>query len=481
LPEHGACCLGSLNLSEFVSNKEFDYFEFRKAVRIAVGGLNEVLDEGLGLHALQEQRDMARDYRNIGLGYMGIGDMFIKMKIAYGSKESKQILDDIGSVMFREAVLASRELAVKYKPFPKYEEAVYDSDIIKDHFTESEIEWLKEGGIRNCSLLSIAPTGSIGTMLDITTGIEPAFAWSYKRKTESLHKEQDVYYTVWTGIAKRYMEENKVDYLPDYFVSSADINWKDRVDIQSIAQKHIDTAISSTVNLPNETTQEEIEQLYLYAWKKKLKGVTIYRDGCKRSGILITDAPKEDVDTSLTLEQLPWGTTLASSHDLIGRKRKLMTGCGSLHCQAFFDPTTGRCMEIFLSKGGSGGCLSMQNSLSRMVSLALRTGADFDVVIDQLKSTTACPSYAIRSATKRDTSKGNACPTAVGNAMIEMQEEIFDLLGVTEEEVYEVHTETKEEHKVETNRKPKCPECDGELRFEGGCQTCMNCAWTKCE
>ena len=171
---------------------------------------------------------------------------------------------------------------------------------------------------------------------------------------------------------------------------------------------------------------------------------------------------------------------------MIGRKRKIMSGCGAIHVQAWFDPIYGRCMEVFLAKGSSGGCNSFMLGLSRMTSMALRTGANFDSVIDQLNSTPTCPSYAVRSATKKDTSKGNCCPTALGNALKDMQQEVFDLLGTDEESVYpiKVEKEINEVHhsKKETEyQKVKCPKCGGELRFEGGCNSCVDCGHTKCD
>ena len=487
LPKHGACNLASLNLSEFVNKpftdeSYFDYESFSEAVKIAIRGLDEVLDENMNNHPLKEQREMAYNYRNVGLGIMGLADCLIKLGITYGDIESITLMDNIMHVMFASSVIASVNLAKVKGAFSKYNPKLLDSTIIKNHFTNEQLDEIGATtyGLRNCSLLSIAPTGSLGTMLNISTGCEPIFAMSYTRKTESLNNNQDKYYKVYTGIAKEYIDKFGGE-LPDYFVESKDINWKDRVDMQSILQKHVDTAISSTINLPNEITVDEIETLYLYAWEKKLKGITIFRDGCKRVGILSTSSHDEDdenVNSAITsMNDLPRGYIVKADDNCIGKKRTLVTGCGTLHCEAFFDPATGDLLETYFSKGSSGGCNNFMVGLSRMISLSARGGVDIYSIVDQLKSSGTCPSYAVRRATKRDTSKGSCCPVAIGNALIDMYEELQNELGLTEDrEVEETHIEN-----TTANDKPKCPECGEPLIFEGGCNICKSCGWSKCD
>lgn len=485
LPKYGACNLGSINLSEFVcrpftENAYFNETEFKKAVKTAVKALDTVLDENMENHALAEQKNMARNYRNIGLGIMGLHDFLIKLGIVYGSEESRRIIDRVMNVMFRTAVIASADLAREKGPFPKYKDCVLDSEIIKNHFKGSELEeyGIAQNGLRNCSLLSIAPSGSIGTMLNISTGCEPAFQISYQRKTESLMGE-DKYYDVYIKIAQEYMDMFHTKKLPNTFITAGEIDWKDRVDIQSILQKHVDTAISSTVNLKNDISLSEVENLYLYAWEKGLKGVTIYRDGCKRSGILSSgDAEEADLKEEQNTE-LKRGMIIVADDNCVGRKRTLRTGCGTLHCEAFFDAETGELLETYLSKGSSGGCNQFMIGLSRMISLAARGGLDIYSIVDQLQSSGTCPSYAVRTATKRDTSKGSSCPVAVGKALLDMYEELQkELFDDSSEEkpVIEKKQKTKEE-----THSAKCPQCGGNLVFEGGCNTCKDCGWSKCD
>ena len=498
LPKHGACNLGSINLSEFVINPftskaHFDTESFVIAVKIAIRALDAVLDENMKNHPLKEQQEMAINFRNVGLGLMGMHDMFIKLGYTYGDKQSIEFADSLADLMFRTAVIASSELAEKKGAFPKYDSRVLSSEIIRKHFTVDELETLgiKKHGLRNCSLLSVAPAGSIGTMLNISTGCEPLFALYYNRKTDSLNGKE-TYYKVYTGIAKEYIDKHG-DKLPEYFNTSKDIKWKDRVDIQAALQKHIDTAISSTINLPYESTQEEIEQLYLYAWEKGLKGITIFRDGCKRVGILSTNSQNESNDTSTSIEaqtpqDLKRGMIIKADDNCIGKKRTLQTGCGTLHCEAFFDPDTGDLLETYLSKGSSGGCNNFMIGLSRMISLSARAGVDIYSIVDQLKSSGTCPSYAVRTATKHDTSKGSSCPVAVGNALMEMYEDLQgELFEGKEEKPKKKMTRGKREEIKPVDDasninigKLLCPICGEPLQASGGCFSCV-CGYSKCD
>lgn len=297
LPAFGSCNLASINLSEFVKNPftkdaKFDFEGFKEMVRNGVIYLNEILDENMQLHPLIQQREMSRDLRQIGLGIMGLADMFIKLGVAYGSKESLEWIDLVGHELVNEALRQSALLAKEQGSFPNYkEEAVFKSPYLLKNADEDTLAIIKEHGLRNSQLLTIAPTGSISTLIGCSNGVEPIFQISYTRKSESLHNI-DTYYKVFTQIVKDYMDKNNLnaeDPLPEFFVTTTNLHYKDRIDVQSVWQKHIDASISSTVNVPNEFTVEDVEELYIYAWKKGIKGITIYRDGCARSGILISD------------------------------------------------------------------------------------------------------------------------------------------------------------------------------------------------
>lgn len=302
LPSGGSCLLGSINLSEFViqpfyENAMFDINKFKTCVREAVIALNEVLDEGLKLHPLEEQRVSVDKYRQIGLGVMGIGDMLLKMNLRYGEDKSIKLCSLIAKTMLNESVKQSALLAKEYGPFKEYkEEAIFKSKFFIKNLDEDVKELVKTYGIRNSQLLTIPPTGSISTMLGISGGIEPIFNLSYIRKTESLHDE-DVYYKVYTPIVKEYMDLNNITDekdLPDIFVTAMNLDYSERIKMQQAWQQYIDASISSTINLPYETTVEDVYEIYMKAWKANLKGITIYRDGCKRGAVLINEKPKKE-------------------------------------------------------------------------------------------------------------------------------------------------------------------------------------------
>ena len=479
LPAGGSCLLGSINLAEFACDTGFDFENFKHCVKSSVIALNEVLDEGLPLHPLKEQRESVYDWRQIGLGIFGLADLLIKLGIKYGSPEAIDLCDMIGHTMADMAIKTSAVLAKKYGVYPKYKpEAVEQSAFYSKNALGETKELVESFGLRNSQLLTIAPTGSLSTMLGVSGGIEPIFANYYTRKTESL-KGHDEYYKVYTPIVKEYMDKHGLkddSELPGYFVTAQTLDYKNRIYMQSVWQSHIDASISSTVNVPHDFTLEQVEGLYMTAWDAGLKGVTIFRDGCKRAGILTIKENVEDiVEKPHRLER---GMIIKADDNCIGKKRTLRTGCGTLHCEAFFDPDNGQLLETYFSKGSSGGCNNFMIGLSRMISLAARGGIDVYSIVDQLKSSGTCPSYAVRTATKHDTSKGSSCPVAIGNALLEMYEEMMDEVGFSDVEEKELEVITP---KIVPVSKAKCPQCGGELVFEGGCNTCKNCGWSKCD
>ena len=488
LPAGGSCLLGAINLAAFVRNGKFDWHDFNRTVNIAVKALNNVLDEGLERHPLAEQRKTVRDWRQIGIGIMGLADMLIKLGIEYGSPDSITLCDAIGYSMARNAIVASADIAGYAGCYDKYnEQYVTTSPFFAEHIKPDDEEawsFVEANGLRNSQLLTIAPTGSISTMIGVSGGIEPIFANYYERTTKSLHGHDEVY-KVYTPIVKEYMDAHGIKDelgLPSYFVTSATIPIKRRIDMQSVWQKHIDASISSTVNLPNEATVDDVKDLYMYAWEKHLKGITVYRAGCKRAGILNADTKKDDEPKpESTSSILPRGSIIEPSNDLIGKKRKIQTGCGSLHVLAFFDPIDGNLQEVYFNKGSTGGCANFMTGLSRMVSLLCRAGVDIMTIKDQLDSTGVCPSYATRKATHHDTSKGSCCPMAIGNALVEMYNEMQSELDDKDDEEKPVKKTPVEPIKDVNVRQQLCPECGEPLVFEGGCCTCKSCGYTKCE
>ena len=507
LPAGGSCLLGSMNLAAFVSGGQekpvFDLVGFRKAVRVCVRGLNKILEEGLPLHPLEEQRQSVRDWRQIGLGIMGLADMLIELGIRYGSEEAVKLCDTIGAAMADTAMNESALIAKELGAYPRcHKEDILTTPFFLANASPETTELVREYGLRNAQLLTIAPTGTISTMLGISGGIEPIYANYYTRKTESLHGH-DVYYKVYTPIVRAYMDAHDLqddEELPSYFVTAMTLDYKERIRMQSVWQKHIDASISSTINVPKEFTVGDVIDLYETAYQAGLKGVTIFRDGCARTGILTT-APTEDADRENEEEQdgekapaaeaqpqqerairagsgLARGQIVKVTDDVVGKKRKLMTGCGTLHCIAMFDPKTGVLLETYLSKGSTGGCNQFMVGLSRMISMSARAGIDIYTIVDQLNSCGSCPSYAIRSATKHDTSKGACCPMAVGNALLEMYNEMQQ--DLESQKVADHDGDTEPEAVEDVRDKVLCPECGSPLTHEGGCVICKSCGWSKC-
>lgn len=486
LPAGGSCLLSSINLSEYVGKDGLvDLNALDRDVYEIVKAMNDVLDEGLELHPLQEQRDSARDWRQIGIGVMGVADMLIKCGIRYGSDEAIALCSHISNRILNNALLASSMLAKQNgHPFPKFRyEALANSEFYATNVSAKADDAIRQYGLYNSQLLTIAPTGTLSTMLGISGGLEPIFANSYTRKTESLHGK-DEYYKVYTPIVQQYMDahglSNEED-LPDFFVTAKDLDHEERIRMQAAWQNHIDASISSTINLPYDATPEDVYAIYVKAWQCGLKGITVFRDGCRRASILST-APKAEnpaPNAPAAYGDLPRGFILNASDNVVGKKRKLVTGCGTLHVTAFFDPLTADLMETYLSKGSTGGCNNFMIGLSRMISLAARAGCDVSDIVDQLDSCGVCPSYAVRRATQHDTSKGSCCPMAVGNALMDMWAEMKQEVSCAEEFP---DSESESSPPEEQSEKPseQCPECKSPLVHEGGCDVCKNCGWSKC-
>lgn len=485
LPAGGSCLLGSMNLAAFVSDGKFQKEEFIRSVRICIRGLNDVLEEGLPLHPLEEQRKSVSEWRQIGLGIMGLADMLISLGYKYGSPESIDFCDKLGKLMMDTALNESAVLAKEKGMFEKcVPSQIVESPFFKANASKETTELVSQYGLRNSQLLTIAPTGTLSTMIGISGGIEPIFAISYERRTTSL-SDHDDFYKVYTPIVQSYLDEHpeiqRDEDLPDFFVTAQNLDFRQRIDMQATWQNHIDASISSTVNLPEEFPQANVYDIYMYAWQSGCKGVTVFRDGCKRLGILSTkekdkkdEAVKEEQVKEEPMHEDKRGVVEKVDDNVIGKKRKLMTGCGSLHCTAFFNPNTGELVEAYLNKGSTGGCNNFMVGLSRMISLAARSGCGIDAIVDQLKSCGSCPSYVVRTHTKRDTSIGSCCPMAVGWALRDMYNEMqSQIKGLAADET-EVEKVTKEVVNP-------CPKCGAELEFAGGCNICKSCGWTKCD
>ncbi len=448
--------------------------------------------------------------------------MLIKLGVVYGSEESISIIDSVFKTIAVTAVETSLQLAKTEGCYPMCnKEALVKSNFIKAlNLPENIISEIKEYGLFNNQLLTCAPTGSIATMVQVSSGVEPNYAFSFTRRTVSLNKEE-TYYTVDADIVSQYKKIHKnIKNLPNFFIASQDINPYDRLKVQATLQKWIDASISSTLNLPESTTVEDIFNIYIKAWELGCKGITIWRDNCQRQGILSTnskDKSNEEVSEVLSASTsnatseieknniLKRGEIIPAGDHWLGLKRTLVTGCGTLHCEAFFDPKTGELRECYLSKGSTGGCNSFMIGLSRMISLSARGGVPIEAILDQLKSCGVCPSYAIRHAVRKDVSKGSCCPVAVGNALRDMYNEIQNIIcecneykldpeilpgvqsalkkkGIYLKKIPGGFTPESEKKDPVNTSLEECPNChEKTLIHQGGCVSCTNCCWTKCD
>lgn len=475
LMKHGACNLGSINLTKYVidpytDNSKFDFESFKEDIYTYIHAMDLIIDENVDNHALQVQKEASLNWRNIGLGVMGYATALIMLGLKYGSDDAKSFTNQVFYNLFRDSVFASNKLAKLKGTYPKYKELIFKSKIMKTHFSQAEIKELKKDGLRNCSLISIAPTGSISTMLQLSGGCEPEFAFKYWRTTKSVGGTEDHTYEMDTESVLGYRKHHPEGDLPDYFISSGEIDWKDRIDVQSIMQKHVDSGISSTINLNKDITLENMEQLYLYAWKKELKGLTVFRDQCKRIAIL-TKAPEAEEKLKLDYITPVSRKSLGKSYGATYPKR---CACGTLYITVNHNED-GKILECFVHTSKNGICQSNINALTRMISVAMRSGIKIDEIIDQLQGIN-CPA-CVKSKANGNIIDGISCPDIISKVIREEYNSVFG------EEIHS-NKDNKDQSittKQNSNQnKMYCPDCGAEIQLTEGCMKCTSCGWSKC-
>ena len=477
LPKHGACCLASINLSEFIinpytKNAYLDTESLIDAVIVGVRTLDNLIDENYYRHPLKEQQEMSFNYRNIGLGCFGYATALMKLGMEYGSDQAISWTDDVFGLIFRAAVVASNKLAAELGTFPKYKDCVWDSDIIKAHFMQEEIDLMRQYGLRNCSLISLAPNGSLATLLGESGGCEPEFALSFTRRTIGMTDGEDTYYKVYCKAAREYMKLHNIteQELPTYFVSSADIPWQNRVLTQATMQKHIDTAISSTVNMPNSATKDDIAHMYLFAWQSGCKGITMFRDGCKRVGILTTNNQME-VNDNAELSRGDWKPKAA---DTTYYQRKLRIGCGKLFLFIGWSDSEQCIQDFYVTRSGQGGCERLLQAAAISMSAIFRLGGDIDNIEKAFRGIGGCNSFATQRGKGEKLSSGSSCGVAILNELKAFIKER------TKHESKPIVPKIEQKTNSEVT-KMKCPECGKmSLRYEGGCNICEECGFSSC-
>lgn len=469
LPAGGSCLLGSLNLSEFVlepfTNKaRVNYDELEQAVFKAIVGLNQVLIEGLELHPLEEQKETVRDWRQIGLGTMGLADMLIKLGVKYGSGQSITIINNVYRTIATSAVLQSLELAKAHGCYRKCDkEALVGSSFIQNlKLPRATLDEIKQYGLYNSQLLTCAPTGSIGTMLEVSTGVEPNFALSYTRRTVSLDGKDTLYKVDARIVEDYYGATDSTEDLPDYFVTSADIKPIDRIRVQAELQKFIDASISSTINLPKEATVEDVYNIYLEAWKNGLKGVTVYRSGCKREGILTTEDKPEEI-ISARAPKRPKELE-ADLHLVKSKGKQFIVLVGLLNNKPYeiwaFEP------NITIGVEGHRGVITKKSKMHYMFKSEHLQIHELELANENIeeKAATLYASMLLRHGVPikyvvKTAKKVNNNITSFSSAMCRVLNKYVPA-EVTGE---------------------KCPECGGELIRESGCIHCKECGWSRCE
>ena len=494
LEDHGNCCLGSINLDRHVGESDFDWKALEGTVRIAVRFLDDVIE--VNEFPLPKLREVNLDTRRVGLGVMGWADALVRLGIPYDSQEALDLADRLGGFVKGVAWDESEKLAQERGPFPEYERSA-----------------LKERGmapVRNSSVITIAPTGTISRIAGCSSGIEPHFAiawWSnvlWKDHSDASERLLDAPASVWEALrdslgddekarqvleqvcnrpkdADRILREHGLD--PANFRTSMAISPGAHVRMQAMWQKHVTNSVSKTINLPNRASVQDVEDAFRLAWETGCKAVTVYRDGSKSMQVLETGREAEAAETEADAAQAK------EEHLLVPRQRpasttgvtdRVRTGHGNMYVTINFDEE-GRPFEVFTTLGKAGGCDSAQlEAISRLVSLALRSGIDPSQIVEQLRGITCCPVWGsgvlVRSAAdavalvlSRHLYE-EPSPQAVGDARTTQ----LGLFSSTQEIT------------VQANGHPaasgaRCPHCSGYLIHQEGCLRCLDCGYNKCE
>ena len=489
LPDGGCCNLGAVNLERFVDEKgNFNIEDFKETVAIGTRFLDNVIDYNMDRHALPDQKQNATNDRRVGLGILGLGDMLVRMGIQYDSEDALQTVDQIMQIFRDSAYETSNQLSVEKGGYPNFDWKGYSKSKFVKNLPKSLQNKIKKEGIRNCTLTTVAPTGSGAIVARVTSGIEPIFATSYKRmvkKNDGYGKEFDQYKVYHPIIEKLFGNDED---LPPHVVTAHNIDPFFRVKMQGVIQKYIDSSISSTVNLAKETTVETIADIYTAAYDSGLKGITVYREG-SREGILVTDNDSKEEEKINTEQKAPINDSITTPKtprlrptQTSGVTRRIRTGEGTLYITINEDKN-GLC-EVFTTIGKAGGNAAAQSeAISRLISLALRSGIDPRSIVRQLKGISG------PNPTWEDGRLILSTPDAIGKAMDDYLNEQRDINGNTGDNINkklritmagvskELDTKTKQ-----NNGHLVCAKCSNHSVInEGGCLTCKECGWSKCD
>jgi ribonucleoside-diphosphate reductase alpha chain len=489
-----SCNLGSINLENMLKKVEgryvIDYDKLRETVYDAVHFLDNVIDANK--YPLPQIEEMTKGTRKIGLGVMGFANMLLRLGIPYDSDEAVKLGEELMEFIDETSKEASIKLAEQRGTFGFYDKSIYKKMGIK---------------IRNATTTTIAPTGTISIIAGTSSGIEPVFAIAMTRnvmdntelvEVNPVFKEVAIergFYSeeLMREIARRGSLKD-IKGIPEdvkrVFVIAHDIDPEWHVKMQAAFQKHVDNAVSKTVNFRNEATVEDVRRTYLLAYKLGCKGVTIYRDGSRESQVLNLGIkekkeeakPKEEQTKNEPLRPRPRPPVTR------GITEKVRIGCGNLYITVNYDDQ-GIC-EVFTNLGRAGGCPSQSEATSRLISIALRSGIDAKTIVEQLKGI-RCHSTLRQMATNKEI-KVLSCPDAIGKVIEKVmkirveEEQQFAPIDVP---IYENnHNGDEDDPKEEValseadllDEEKFCPECGSPIEHEGGCVVCKNCGYSKC-
>ena len=477
-----ACNLGSINLGLCVAEDDgiptIDYEKLSRIVRDAVHFLDNVID--VNHYPLPKIDENTRKTRKIGLGVMGFADMLLKLGVPYNSVEAEKAAEEVMSLIQSEGRAASAELAAERGVFPAWKESVFG----EENFP-----------VRNATVTTIAPTGTISIIADASGGCEPMFAYAFTKNVmdgdkllvcndllvERL-KAAGVYSE---ALMHRIAEEGTLAHILEIpeeirrvFVCAHDISPEWHIRIQAAFQRYTDNAVSKTINFPNSATHEEVKEAYLLAYKLGCKGTTVYRDGSRDSQVLTTGTAKAE-EKPLEIPAPLFGNIMPRPRPSMtwGATEKVKIGCGSLFITVNRDEN-GIC-EVFTSTGKGGGCPSQSEATARLVSIALRSGISQKEILAQLKGI-RCP-----STVRQQGMKCTSCPDAIARTI----EKMSKMLGADGMNFGEQLAEAEKpaEKPAAKGSKPvlgaddklHCPECGKVLRHEGGCTVC-DCGFSHC-
>ena len=472
LASYTACNLGNLNLVKFVrEDGAFDFDDLGESARLATRFLDNVIEYNMDCHALPVIREAVASDRRVGLGITGLADALVLMGLKYDSGEALEVVDRMMQTVCYSAYETSIDLAQEKGPFPVFDwKGVSKSKFIQSLPAQLQ-EKIEKSGMRNSTLITMPPVGTGSIVAQTTSGIEPIFCTSYKRRVKQADGETFREYKVYHPLIKKVFggDEN----LPEYVVSAHQIDPYFRVRMQGVIQKYTDSSISSTINLPEDIPIETVADIYITAYKEGLKGVTVYREG-SRQGILQTetsqsegqdekkDNEEEGARPPLRRRQRPTVTS--------GVTERIRTGEGNIYVTINEDDK-GLC-EVFSTIGKAGGNAAAQSeAISRLISLALRSGCDPEEIISELKGI---------SGPNPIWENGNlilSTPDAIGKALERHMQRRSGELQIPEDQ-----GQAPPGQQMGGGGKilATCPECGATVAHEGGCLTCRHCGWSKC-